>query len=256
MRFSPPYSAYARIYDRIGQRAFGERMAAVILRELADRQVFPRTVLDLGCGTGAATLAFARAGLDATGLDRSPDMLACARALATAESLDLAFIEGDMTALRLPTRFELATCIYDAINYLENETAVQQLFQVAYDVLEPNGAFAFDMNTRSRLERSWEQGLMLAGDSDDLYATYRSWYDAALDASPLVVTAFLRNLDQTWTRFDEEHIERAWPIDDVAAWLRAAGFRVELVTGYVDATGDLVRPAREDHGRVLFLASR
>ncbi|HET9661552.1 MAG TPA: class I SAM-dependent methyltransferase [Thermomicrobiales bacterium] len=256
MRFSPPYSAYARIYDRIGQRAFGERMAAVILRELSDREVFPRTVLDLGCGTGAATLAFARAGLDATGLDLSPDMLTRAREFAKVESLDVAFIEGDMTALRLPNRFELATCIYDAVNYLENETALQQLFQAAHGLLEPGGAFAFDMNTRSRLERSWEQGLILAGDSDDLYATYRSWYDAALDASPLIVTAFMRNPDRTWTRFDEEHIERAWPIADVTVWLQHTGFHVEQVTGYADATGDLVRPAREDHGRVLFLATR
>ncbi len=42
MRFSPPYSAYAQVYDRIGQRAFGERMAAVVLEVLAARSVFPR----------------------------------------------------------------------------------------------------------------------------------------------------------------------------------------------------------------------
>ncbi len=57
---------------------------------------------------------------------------------------------------------------------------------------------------------------MLAGDSDDLYVTYRSWFDSTLDASPLVVTAFVRNPDHSWTRFDEEHVERSWPIDDVA----------------------------------------
>jgi SAM-dependent methyltransferase len=256
MRFSPPYSAYARIYDRIGQRAFGERMAAVVLHELAERNIVPRTVLDLGCGTGSATLAFARAGLNVTGLDRSPEMLDRSRALAHAESLDIAFIEGDMTDLRLSMRFQLATCIYDAVNYLQNENELQQHIRTVYDTLEPGGAFAFDMNTRSRLERSWEQGLTLAGDSEDLYVTYRSWFDASLDASPLVVTGFVRNLDQTWSRFDEEHIERAWPIVDVIGWMRAAGFRVELAAGYVDSTGDLVRPAREDHGRVLFLATR
>jgi ubiquinone/menaquinone biosynthesis C-methylase UbiE len=256
MRLSPPYSAYAQIYDQIGQRAFGERMATVVLDELSQHGHFPKNVLDLGCGTGAATLAFARAGLRATGIDRSPSMLARAREHATTEALEVEFIEGDMTTLALPDNFDLATCIYDAVNYLESEFELRSFFRSAYDAIEPGGAFAFDMNTRSRLERSWEQGLMLAGDSEDLYVTYRSWFDASLDASPLVVTGFTRNPDQTWTRFDEEHVERAWPIDRVAAWLTHAGFRIEQIVGYVDATGDLVRPASEDHGRVLFFAAR
>jgi SAM-dependent methyltransferase len=256
MRFSPPYSAYARIYDQIGQRSFGERIATVILEELSKRGHCPTTVLDLGCGTGAATLAFARAGLHAIGLDRSPEMLARAHEHAAAESLDVEFIEGDMIALHIPSRFHLATCIYDAVNYLENELELQRFFRSVFDAIESGGAFAFDLNTRSRLERSWEQGLMLAGDSDDLYVTYRSWFDAALDASPLVVTAFMRNPDHSWTRFDEEHVERSWPIDNVAEWLQQAGFRIEQVAGYVDSTGDLVHPASEDHGRILFLATR
>lgn len=256
MRFSPPYSAYARIYDQIGQRAFGERMAAVILSELGKLGFFPTTVLDLGCGTGAATLAFARAGLQATGLDRSPEMLSRAHELAEAASLRVDFVDGDMTDLHLSDRFDLTTCVYDAVNYLDSEFVLQQFLRSVHDALEPGGVFAFDMNTRSRLESSWEQGLMLAGDSDDLFVTYRSWYDSALDASPLVVTGFMRNPDLSWTRFDEEHIERSWPIADVAGWLQQAGFHVEQVTGYVDSTGDLLRPARENHGRVLFLASR
>jgi SAM-dependent methyltransferase len=256
MRFSPPYSAYARIYDRIGQRAFGERMGAVILSELAGIGIYPRTVLDLGCGTGSATLAFARAGLMVTGLDRSPDMLSHAQTLADESQLPVTFLEGDMTALRLPDRYDLVTCIYDAVNYLSDEAELRRFFESVAGLLDSGGAFVFDMNTRHRLMSSWEQGLVLAGDSDDLYVTYRSWFDDAIDASPLIVTAFTRNPDDSWTRFDEEHVERAWPIQQVNAWLQEGGFRVEQIAGVIDSTGDLIHPASEDHGRVLFLATR
>ena len=256
MRFSPPYSAYARIYDRIGQRAFGERMAAVILNELTAIDIHPRSVLDLGCGTGSATLAFARAGLKVTGLDRSSDMLSRAQRLAEESQLQVTFLEGDMTDIRLSDRFDLVTCIYDAVNYLADEAELTRFFKSVVSVLAPGGAFVFDMNTRHRLMSSWEQGLVLAGDADDLYVTYRSWFDEAIDASPLIVTAFMRNPDESWSRFDEEHVERAWPIIDVGAWLQDGGFRIQQIAGVIDSTGDLIRPASEDHGRVFFLATR
>ena len=256
MRYSPPYSAYARIYDKIGQRAFGERMAAVILAELAKLGRFPTSVLDLGCGTGSATLAFARAGLRATGIDRSPEMLERARALANAGALDITLIQGDMLDPQVDSKVDLVTCIYDAANYLADDAEIRRFFASVSSMLTPDGAFAFDLNTRHRLSNSWEQGLMLAGDSPDLYVTYRSWFDESIDASPLIVTGFERVSDTCWRRFDEEHIERSWPIDQVTVWLADAGFQVELVAGYIDSTGDLIHPAREDHGRVLFIAGR
>lgn len=256
MRFSRPYSAYAGIYDRIGQRAFGERMAGVILNELTRMSLQPRTVLDLGCGTGSATIAFAHAGLQATGLDRSRDMLLRANEIAEKASIPVEFIEGNMIDLALPNRFDLVTCIYDTINYLENSDDVRLFFEAAHRTLASDGVFAFDMNTRQRLSSSWEHGLMLAGDSDDLYVTYRSWFDEAQDASPLVVTGFTRTSDMCWTRFDEEHIERSWPIEDVATWLEQAGFRIRLMVGYDDLTGNLLHPAKANHGRVLFMAAR
>ncbi len=256
MRFSPPYSAYARVYDQIGQRAFGERMAGVILAELSRLEFHPRSVLDLGCGTGSATLAFARAGLRAVGLDRSTQMLERAREYSRDADLTVDFIEGDMIELDPLAPVDLVTCIYDAVNYLADGVELRQFFRSVYQVLSPGGAFVFDMNTRRRLMSSWEQGLMLAGDSDDLYLTYRSWYDHAIDASPLIVTGFQRQSDACWVRFDEEHVERAWRIEEVTEWLQASGFEVAGAAGYTDATGDLARPAREEHGRVLFMATR
>ena len=256
MRFFPPYSAYSQVYDRIGQRGFGERMAVVMLEILRARGVVPSSVLDLGCGTGSATVGFARAGLRATGVDLSPEMLVHARQYASAENVEITFIEADMTDLHIDERFDLVTCVYDAFNYLAGEADAMRFIHGAYRLLNPGGYLIFDMNTRSRLMNSWDQGLVLAGDTDDLFVTYRSWYEPAVDASPLVMTAFVRDQSGCWLRFDEEHIERAWPIARVSDWLHEAGFRVHEVLGYNDATGQVQRPADEDYGRVVFVASR
>ncbi|MBM9509078.1 class I SAM-dependent methyltransferase [Actinacidiphila acididurans] len=53
-------------------------------------------VLDLGCGTGEHTLMAAAAGLDATGIDRSPVALSAARDKARARGLTARFVLGDV----------------------------------------------------------------------------------------------------------------------------------------------------------------
>lgn len=58
----------------------------------------PRSVLDIGCGTGATTLAIARrlgAGAACTGVDISQPMVALARTRAAQQALDVDFIEAD-----------------------------------------------------------------------------------------------------------------------------------------------------------------
>jgi len=64
----------------------------------------PGRALDLGCGTGANLRYFARHGFEATGIDFSPVALRVARERAAAEAPGSAirFVEGDLTAPRIP----------------------------------------------------------------------------------------------------------------------------------------------------------
>lgn len=256
MAFDEPYSAYAEFYDRIGQRAFGERMARAILDELHRRGVHPTSVLDLGCGTGSATLEFARMGLLAVGVDRSPEMLRRAIGYARSAGIDAEFRPGDMREFIVDPPVELVTSIYDAVNYLQDPGEVRAFIQSAFEALVPGGYLVFDLNSRHRLMHPSEHGVLLAHDSSDLFVTYRSWYDERMDASPLILTAFVRTEDGMWERHDEEHIERSWPLGDVTSWTIAAGFRSIDAYGFIDATGRLLSPAREDHGRIVFFARR
>lgn len=77
------------------------------LQVLADAGLVGGRVLDAGCGTGEHALMAARLGLDATGVDTSPEAISRAGAKAAERGLAARFVVGDALALHtLGTRFD------------------------------------------------------------------------------------------------------------------------------------------------------
>ncbi|RQR52378.1 class I SAM-dependent methyltransferase [Burkholderia sp. Bp9140] len=90
-----------------------DRMFEPFETRLADAAVAAsaRSVLDVGCGTGAVTLAIARrlgAHVHCTGVDISARMIAAARARAARGGADVGFVQADaQTQAFAPGRFDL-----------------------------------------------------------------------------------------------------------------------------------------------------
>ena len=256
LRRQPPYSSYARHYDRLGQDNFGEQSAGHILRLLNQFGISPETVLDLACGTGAATLEFARRGLCVTGLDLSAEMLTEARRNAAAMNLDICWIESDMTSFQVDANYDLCTCFYDAANYLPDLEAFADFARCSFGALADGGFLAFDINTRRKLEDHWGENTVIAADDADRYIVYRSWFDESTATSPLIITGFERNENGDWLRFDEEHTETAFAIADLEEQLLNVGFNSVDVFDWGEAAPGEFREGSEDSFRVLFLARK
>ncbi|MEE3100225.1 MAG: class I SAM-dependent methyltransferase [Pseudomonadota bacterium] len=82
-RLGAGWAARADAQD-LALAAFGAEGLATLAEEVGAHGLEGLPVLDLGCGPGATTLALARRGAQATGVDVSPDLLAIARARAEA----------------------------------------------------------------------------------------------------------------------------------------------------------------------------
>lgn len=74
----------------------------------------PSSVLDGGCGTGRVAIELARRGIDVTGADLDPDMIARARAKAPG----LTWVQADLGELDLPTRFDVVVLAGNVIPYV------------------------------------------------------------------------------------------------------------------------------------------
>jgi SAM-dependent methyltransferase len=220
------YADYAPIYDAIGQGAFAETLVA---RLLAALPAPPRRALDLACGAGAATLALAAAGVKAVGVDRSPQMLAIARARARDLRLAARFIQADLrrlpaaTALR-PASFDLITCIYDSLNYLTGDDDLATLFSRVAPLLRPGGRLVFDLNTEHEF-RTWDDSDQVVHDGAGILVYNRLSYEPDERLAHGRIVWFVRD-GERWWRGEEQHTERAWRDAEVLAALSGAGLRL------------------------------
>lgn len=116
----------ARLYDKLyGFKDYGgaaEKLAGLIQA----RHPAARSLLDVGCGTGKH-LQSLRARYAVEGLDLDGNLIEVAREAAP----DIPFHVGDMTGFDLPRRFDVVTCLFSAIAYVETidrvETAIAEM---------------------------------------------------------------------------------------------------------------------------------
>jgi SAM-dependent methyltransferase len=140
------YEKLGRFYDPVmGDRAD----TASYVRDLIVRnKPGAKTLLELGCGTGAVLKILARS-YDVVGLDLSPRMLAIARRKLPRARL----VHGDMVNFDLHEKFDVIICVFDSINHVLRFTDWKQVFRRAALHLEKGGLFLFDINTVEKLQR-------------------------------------------------------------------------------------------------------
>jgi SAM-dependent methyltransferase len=139
------FKEYADLYDifyRDKDYRAECKYVMALAREYSDRPI--RSILDIGCGTGGHAFIWAEDGLDVTGLDCSPKMLAHAREKARELGLDVAFVEGDVRGFDLGRSFDAVTAMFAVVSYQTGTEDLISAFKSIRGHLEPGGLFIFD----------------------------------------------------------------------------------------------------------------
>jgi SAM-dependent methyltransferase len=200
------------------------------LEELAgDHGLRGRRLLDLACGTGKSFMPFALRGFSVTACDISPGMLERA---AEKAPVGVRLLHADMRLLPDLGRFDLITCLDDAVNYLADEGELTSAFRSVARSLAPGGVFLFDVNTLA-IYRS-----LFATDNcselDGCFFALRGEAAPTLPSgslAPLTIEAFRREPDGSWLRLTSHHDQRHHAHDVVRRALNAAGLDCTAVHG-------------------------
>lgn len=253
-----PYQRYAEIYDHTGQDRFGASLARVALERLAVWHAQIGTAIDVATGTGAAAIELSLAGIDVTAYDQSREMLREARRKTIALQRPITWRHGSMERFSADRPVDLVTCFFDSINYLLEQDRLVECFESAVAALVPDGWFVFDVNTIGRFEADWNRTTHIAYESDHILCLFRSTYDPETHVSPLQLTVFERDsaTPSTWRRWDEEHIERGYPLAEISTLLENAGFQIKAIEAFCETTMDISGPANDASERAIFFARR
>jgi ubiquinone/menaquinone biosynthesis C-methylase UbiE len=128
------FTKSAHLYDAMYSFVDYEAMATELRELIRERLPGASTLLDVGCGTGRHLSYFGR-DYDVEGLDIDEQLLSHARQRCPA----VPFHEASMVDFELDHRFDVITCLFSAIGYVQTVSQMRQAVATMARHLEPGG---------------------------------------------------------------------------------------------------------------------
>lgn len=247
------YDQFAPFYQQGPYVQFSLGLVESVLPDyFAELGISPVDILDIACGEGSFAAAMAKQGYRMTGMDLSPRMIELAKGVAMKESQDVRFVVEDMRSIPFEDAFDLATCLFDSLNYMLIVDDLQDVFHGVNRALRKGGVFIFDMNTIYGLAVDWmREPTYIQNEKDHLLELHRQSYDHENQIATMDITVFTKQGDY-WHRIDETHQERGYPIADIQFLLLQAGFEITGMYGSLRKRSDV----RLTSPRVWFCARK
>ena len=215
------YSQFAFYYDELTKNVDYPARARYFLKLLENAGHKPGLTLDLACGTGSLTMALIELGVDAFGVDISPEMLMQAKDKAYDAEQDVLFLNQPMQQLDLYGTVDTVICALDSINHLKNRKQVEKTLERVQLFLNPGGCFVFDVNTRYK-HREILANNVFVYDTEKVYCVWQNFLQEN-DAIRIVLD-FFEKQGQTYERSSEAFTEQVYDAEELLAMLQNAGF--------------------------------
>lgn len=242
------YTSFAAVYDEFMDNRNYEEWSAYVISLLKEHGIADGLVLDLGCGTGSLTELLADAGYDMIGVDGSEDMLQIAMERKMESGHDILYLCQWMQEFELFGTVRAVVSICDCINYITEYEDLVQVFKLVNNYLDPGGVFIFDMNTLYKYEVQLAENTFAEAREDGSFI-WQNFYDKEERINEYDLTLFIEEDEGLFRRYEEQHYQKAYTIEEIKNALEEAGMEFEAV--YDAFTKE---PVKEDSDRVYFVA--
>ncbi|OZU89908.1 SAM-dependent methyltransferase [Virgibacillus indicus] len=245
------YQQMAYLYDKLMEEAPYDQWLNFTLEAFRNHGKNINTVADLGCGTGVITSRLANEGYRLTGVDYSADMLTYAEHTANEQNVSVQWLKQDLRELQGLENFDAAVSYCDVINYITAEAELEGAFNNIANILKAGGLFLFDVHSLFHVQHNFINQTF----ADVMEDTSYIWFCMEGDHLGEMyhdLTFFSLDGDK-YSRFDEFHHQRTYPITFYIELLKKAGF--ENIKVYADFSTK-EETIQEEAERIFFRATK
>ena len=252
------YGSFAEVYDLFMDGVPYDRWAENIRGVLASCDIKDGLVLDLCCGTGQMTRRLAAAGYDMIGVDLSEEMLS--HAGRTGEE-GILYLNQDMRSFELYGTVRAVVSVCDSMNYLQGKEELLTVFRLVENYLDPGGLFLFDLNTAHKYRDLLGDRTFAENRAEGSFI-WENDFSEETGENESDLTFYVKEQGESYRRFEEVHVQQAFPLRDVEEALSEAHLRLLSIYDLTAQDTDPLAPMREIPSaeeaekaeRVLFVA--
>lgn len=216
------YTEFASLYDEL-MNDFDYEMWATYVEKIFEKHGYkPKDILEMACGTGNLTLELAKRRYNLVCFDLSEDMLSKAyKKLGRYKNVKL--LNLNMIDFNINKKFDTILSICDSINYITDKDDLLQCFKNVYNHMNDGALFIFDINSFYKLKYIIGNNTFVE-DREDIFYTWQNYFDEEENICEFYLTFFKEDGNGAYYRFDEDHIEKAYKVDEIIQMLTSAGF--------------------------------
>lgn len=244
------YTSFAEVYDTFMDNVPYKEWADYLEDRMREYGIEDGLVLDLGCGTGSMTEELADRGYDMIGVDNSGEMLDIAMEKRAETGHDILYLLQDMREFELYGTVRAVISACDSVNYITEESELEEVFRLVNNYLDPQGIFIFDFNTEYKYrEVLGEQ--TIAEDREDCSFIWDNYYYEDEKMNEYELTLFIRDgeHEDLYRKYQETHLQRAYTLETIRELVENSG--LTYVTAYDAYTKN---PPSADSERICVVA--
>lgn len=241
------YGGFAQVYDEFMDNVDYHQWCDYAIKLLNKYGVTSGQLVEIGCGTGTGTMLFAKAGYEMIGIDIAQEMLEIAQS--KKESEDIVYVLQDATELELPYMVPAMVSIGDSMNYITDYGDFTMVLKRVHKFLEKDGIFVFDLKTKKYFSDIGEA--TIAEDREECSFIWENYFDEETNINEYYLSVFVRGEDGRYDKYEEEHFQRGYTLDEVRKAVEIAGLKIEnIYEAFSDNVGN------EENDRVYVVARK
>lgn len=243
------YDNFSACYDMfmedIDYTASAKKLLSLF--EKYDRR--PTLMLDLACGTGGFSYAFADFGIEVVGVDRSVGMLSSAIEKLSQGQTNPLFLNQSAEELELFGTVDGAVCMLDSLNHITDKDVLKTAFERVSLFLEKGRVFIFDLNTEYKHKEILGNNTFIR-ESDSAFCVWQNQCEDGKTVD-IFLDVFKENEDGCYQRLSEDFSERAYSDKEIEEILSIAGLERLDILDF-----DTLKSPKANSQRILYIVRK